>query len=165
MGVIILGASRGSALECWSISPAVDPAPGTRFITKFIPLFQVVPNNIWQNTCYIWQNTCYIWQSPSAIRDESYDVIIILSFELHCWYPYIVNDRLPNRNMRSDLESLLLRTRDLYEASLLSSVCIYISTNCSLCVNKYSLFVKYSEPPGKMSNMTSAYRLVVLHPN
>ena len=31
------------ALECWSTGPAINPAPGVSFITKFISLDQVPP--------------------------------------------------------------------------------------------------------------------------
>ena len=37
-----------NALDCWSTGPAIDPAPGARFITKLISFSQVVPaqNNL-----------------------------------------------------------------------------------------------------------------------
>ena len=35
-----------SALDCWSTSRAIDPAPGAWLITKFISLVQVIPGPV-----------------------------------------------------------------------------------------------------------------------
>ena len=36
----------GSALDCWSTGPAIDPVAAACFITKFISLAQFVPGPV-----------------------------------------------------------------------------------------------------------------------
>ena len=56
----------GSALDCWPTSRAINPAPGARLITKFIPLAQVVPGPVSPYSAEVWYKQPFISESTGV---------------------------------------------------------------------------------------------------